>query len=104
MAHAYRVNGQFLPHHIQQAVKLVGRVVGSGMGNYSLQLSDGMNVTVIGQGGADGTIWEVTGKVESDMSITEYSKVQFSDTFDFDNYNKVVEWANTKHAALFHPQ
>ena len=84
-----------LPQHVNRQVCIVGRVLSSNDRATLLEVSDHQQVQVISRGGGlslpQQSIVEVLGVVNPDNSVTEISRLAFSDNFNLDVYEEFLK-------------
>ena len=88
-----RINGAYLAHHLNQTVRLVGRVnaMDAVSGQLQLQTSDSKLISCSSQalaaGGADAAVYqigrviEMVGMLQQDGSVQEYMAISMGDNF-----------------------
>mmetsp|Transcript_29111 Transcript_29111/g.38288 ORF Transcript_29111/g.38288 Transcript_29111/m.38288 type:complete len:109 (-) Transcript_29111:99-425(-) len=99
-----RINGGLRSQFVGKTVLLVGRVLNQNGVNATIQASDGQAVQINRTPGQNynSTFIEVTGQIQSDLSVQEYKSCEFGDNFNLQNYEALVQLATGKYSNLFY--
>jgi hypothetical protein len=103
MTTAIRVNGEFRREHLGAVVRLVGELVDATSDPFTLKTTDGQAVSVHrrSQDSRLQSGWvEVTGKLQSDLSILEDFTVPFEGVIDCDTWNQMITLMH-RHKEIF---
>ncbi|RLN88477.1 hypothetical protein BBJ28_00011989 [Nothophytophthora sp. Chile5] len=102
-ATAPRVNKKTMGAYVGRTVALVGAVESHTPTAAVLRTSDGEIVNVKPQPGSNygSKVVEVIGRVVDTETIQEFKATPFGDDFDLENYDQLVQLAQTKFRQLF---
>ncbi|CAG8521286.1 73_t:CDS:2 [Ambispora leptoticha] len=89
--------------YLGSTVRVVGRVLGVESGTAKLQMCDGgeLVVKITNPQYYQCTFVEVTGRLNRDNTLQEYTVIQFNDEFDMEFYNKGLD-ISKKFPGIFH--
>lgn len=84
---ALRTNGDLLKTQVGSTVRVIGRVIDTNNGFYTIETSNGSSARVTGeqQESQIGQFIEVIGKVQNDLSVEQMSALRISDGFGEEN-------------------